>query len=508
VTTAAAGRPAAPAPLSGGLLRRQVVQYAPAVLLPALVSIVSAAVFTRVFDSAEYGRFSLASSVAAVAVLLLSQWLHQGVARFVPSVGDDPDAAHRLKSAVTLALVLVAGTTLLAGAAVSVGAAVLLPSPWPRHVLAATAFVAASVLFGPVGAVIQSEMRARRYSAYVATAAVLRLLFSVGIVFGIARDPSALLWAQAAALAVVLPLLWRDAMLPRLRETLRRRREWFPEVRSIAAYGFPVVGFTVSATLLDLSDRWVIQYFHGEGAVGIYAANYSLVFGTIGLVALPMLLATHPFLMRAWESGDRAAAGRWLGRIVEWYLVAGTLLVGTVGLYASDIANVMLGPAFRPGHRIIPVVLAGMIVWQLGMYSHKPLEFTRRTGVMFALCVAVTLANFLANLAVVPRLGYMGAAWTSLAAYAAYTVVVTIIGRRILPWRVRWGSTLGSLALTAAGLGAAALVRGAVSERFGYLPALGASALVCALVAAAVLGRELLPLLAASRSPGMATPDA
>ena len=489
------------AALSGQLLRRQVIQYAPGVLLPAIVSIATAAIFTRTFDSVSYGRFSLAWSVATVAVLLLSQWLHQGIARFVPSVAPG-EATVRLKAAICLAVLGVLGVTALL-AATALGVAALRLSPeWARIAAGGVAMVVATSAFGPLGAVVQSEMRASRYSAFVVATSVARLGFALLLVFAVARDPASLLWAQALALGLALPLLWRDAGLPAVAMVVGRRAEWWPTVRQMATYGVPLVGFTVAGTLLDLSDRWVIQYFRGAGEVGIYAANYSLVFGTIGLVALPMLLATHPFLMRAWESGDRAAASRWLGKIVEWYVIAGALVVGVIGFYSRDIATLVLGAPFRPGHRIIPVVLAGMIVWQLGMYSHKPLEFTGRTSVMFQVAVGVTLLNLLGNLLVVPRFGYMGAAYTSLGAYVLYTVIVTRIGRRILPWTVRAGRVAASLLLVAGGLLLMSLVRTLVDRRYGAAAGLAASGIVALATVSAVIVRDALPLLRPARPSG------
>lgn len=483
-----------PPALTGGLLRRQIVQYAPGVLLPALVAIVSAVVFTRVFDAGRYGRFSLAMSVASVTILLLSQWLQQGIARFVSGV-EPGEPARQLKSAVGLALLLACAVALLLGVVVNVVLPFVLPPEWRTLSLAATSLVIATVLFGPLNAILQSEMRATRYTTYVASTSVLRLVLSLAFVFLVARDVAALFWAQSLALAIALPLLWRDASLPSLHDIVRRWRASRAGVRRLAVYGFPVVGWAVAANLLDASDRWVIQFFRGPGDVGIYSANYSLVGGSVGLVSLPMMLATYPFLMRAWAGGDRTTAGRWLGTIVEWYLVAGALLVGVIGLYSRDIATHMLGPSFREGYRIIPVVLAGMIAWQLGMFAHKPLEFVQRTGLMFALCVGAAVLNVLLNLVVVPRFGYMGAAWTSLVCYAAYTLVVTLVGRRILPWTVRWRRVRGTLSLIALGLVATWLVREWADRAVGELAGLLISSPVALATVAVVVVREVLPLL-------------
>jgi O-antigen/teichoic acid export membrane protein len=301
---------------------------------------------------------------------------------------------------------------------------------------------------------------------------------------------------------VLVPMLWRDTRLPTAREILRDWQESLPELRRLAAYGFPVVGWAVAANVLDASDRWIIQFVRGSAEVGVYGANYSLVINTVGLIALPMGLAAHPFLMRAWSAGDRATAATWLGRIVEWYLIAGSLAVAIVGYFSRDIATLLLGPDFRPGYRIIPVVLAGMVVWQLGMYSHKPLEFTERTRLMLALCVGAAVVNVGLNLVIVPHYGYMGAAYTTLFTFALYTAAATRIGWVVLPWRPRWRRVLLAFALTATGLALTTVVRTLVASSFGYAAGLGAGLLVAAATTGVVVGREVQPVLAAMRARG------
>lgn len=481
-------------PLSGGLLGRQIVQYAPGVLAPAVMALAFAVVFTRVFDSADYGRYSLAQSAVTLVSLLASQWLQQGINRFLPAAPPG-EAVYRLKAAIGLGLLLVCAAVGSAALGVVALGAVLLPPVWFRTTLAAAALVLTTVIFTPLSVVFQAEMRARRSTEFGIATATARLLFALALVFLVGRDPAYLLWAPAGAFALAIPLLWRDGSFPPLARIIDRRSEWWPDVRRMADYGFPVMGWLIAATLLDASDRWIIQLFRGPEEVGIYAANYALVANSVGVVATPMILAVHPFLMRAWGTGDRESAARWLGTVVEWYLIAGTVLVGLVALYSGDLATLLLGPAFRAGHRIIPVVVAGMVAWQLGVYSHKPLEFTERTRLMFGLCAGTTAVNGLLNVLLVPHFGYMAAAYTTLGSYVLYTGVATWAGRRLLRWHLRWSGVLGAVAFAATGFLLAALVRFLVARAFGHGVGMLTSLVVAFATTTWVLARQFLPLL-------------
>jgi O-antigen/teichoic acid export membrane protein len=148
-----------------------------------------------------------------------------------------------------------------------------------------------------------------------------------------------------------------------------------------------------------------------------------------------MLLAAHPFLMKAWSLGHRDAAGRWLGRIAGWYITAGALATAGVWLLGPELAAVFLGADFRAGSVILAPVVAGLVLWQLGMYTHKPMEFAGRTGQMFAVALAVASLKVVLNVMLLPAYGYQAAAWTTMGCFALYVAITWIIGQSTVRWR-------------------------------------------------------------------------
>jgi O-antigen/teichoic acid export membrane protein len=246
---------------------------------------------------------------------------------------------------------------------------------------------------------------------------------------------------------------------------------------------------------MNVSDRYVIQFFRGAGEVGIYAANYSLAAGVGGLITAPVLLATHPLLMRAWDAGRRDVAERWLGLIVEWYVVAGVLVVGVLVLFSADIAWLLLGAEFRAGHRVLPIAMAGAVAWQFGLYAQKPLEFEGRVRSVLGISVATAVLNVGTNLLLVPRFGYMAAAFSTVLAYVAYAALTATLGRRVLPWKLRWNELGGTLALAAGGLVLAPLARAWAEPALGYAAGLAAAMTVTAVMLGLVARRLIGPLL-------------
>jgi len=469
------------------LLLRQVLAYVPGSILPAFIGLASAAIFTRIFSTDEYGRYSLVLSIITLATALASQWLQQAINRYLPGASDIA-TRQEVKQVAAMGVILVAG--LLGGVTLIVlSFRNLLPAEWREFVLPGTLLMVTTSAFNPLGVVLQAEMQARQFSYYALANAVGKLILSLLIVFTITRAPSGMVWGAVLSTAMLLPLLWYRAGLP-LPNLLLNKELWsnyWRGIKQFAAYGFPMIGWFLAATLLNVGDRYVIQWFRGSTEVGIYSANYNLIQGAVGLIAAPILLAAHPFLMRAWGEGDRDNAGRWLGIIAEWFTVAGIMLVGATWLFSSDVATWFLGPEFRAGHVIMPAVIAGVVAWQLGMYAHKPLEFSERTGFMFILSLAAAGLNLILNIIFVPIYGYVAAAYTTLVSYLVYAVITSIAGQRILRWQIKAKQIVIIIVVTAGSVFGLSQFRLLVQEDWGYGLGITVALIGYAIVVAAAL---------------------
>ncbi len=452
------------------LLAAQVLNYIPGSILPAFISLISAAIFTRVFSALEYGQYSLVMSVITSIVAISSQWLQQAINRYLPAVTNEKERRW-IKQVTAVGFVLTC--LFLVGVSIPTWALVVitLPSQWQRFILPAILFVVAMSAFNSVSVVLQAEMQARRFSYFSLANAAGKLVLSIVIVFTISREPAGMVWGAALSTILLLPILWYRADMPALK-TLRRE-EWpnyWADIKRLATYGFPMIGWFLAATLLNVGDRYVIQWFRGSTEVGIYSANYSLINGAAGLVAAPLLLAAHPFLMRAWGEGDKINAGKWLGTIAEWILQAGIVLIGATCLFSSDIATWFLGVEFRSGHIVMPIVIAGVVTWQLGMYAHKPLEFSERTKLMFILSLAVAVLNLVLNIIFVPKFGYLAAAYTTLVSFIVYTITTSVVGQRFLQWRVNFRSVGVTILATAITVVSLTKLRQLFEHTWGYAP--------------------------------------
>jgi len=452
-TPTAGGATDAPAAPRQSVLAR-IVTYAPGSIVPALLTLATSVVFTRIFSASSFGTYGLFLAVAVPLKLLATTWLTQSIGKFLPQQTTREGAA-RVTDAVAVSTILVlAVESVLGVAAVALGRA-LLPGDQQQFVGAMVAFVVVTSAFDVLGILFATQHRAREYVTYKLTDSVatfgLRLLL---VSAAVGMDITLMFWSVVVSNGLLVPVMWHRAGLgsPLRLWRLARSAALRPQVLAFAAFGLPMTMWFFSSILLDVGDRFVINYLLGPAAVGIYDANYRLITGTAALLVVPVTITMHPYLMSISGSGDDRRINEVIGTVVQNLLVVGTLAVGLTVVFHRDIADILLGPEFREGSVVMPVVLAGVILFNVGTFVHKPFEIVGRTTPMVVFGVLAAVANLLLNFVLVPRLGYVGAGYATLAAYLLYTVGVGALGRRIYAWRIDVAATLTWTAFIVGGL--------------------------------------------------------
>lgn len=474
---------------SSRLLLKRILIYLPGSVVPAVLALVTSMVFTRIFTPNEFGMFSLAAVVVASPLKIISTtWLVQSVGKFLPPQRT-ADGRRRTLDAILLATAAIfVMETVLGLVTIAVGRS-LLADKWDEFLLPVALFIVITSMFEILSAVLSAEARASEYTTYKLVDSVATLGLRLLLVSGVfSMDITLMLWSVAISNGLLLPLMWvRVGLASPLRVTRTVRS---PEARRLAfsfvGFGLPMTLWLFASILLDVGDRYVIQLLLGSGAVGIYDANYRLIGGLAALLVVPVTITVHPYVMGLSGAVDQPRIGRVIGTVVDNLVVVAVLAVGLTALLRQDIALILLGPEFREGSKIMPVVLAGVFLANIGTFAHKPFEIVGRTRTMVLAGFAAAAANVVFCFALIPLVGYIGAAYATFVSYLLYTVLVGALGRRIIPWHVNIRRILTQGSIVVLGIAAMSVLRSVLDLR--YAVDLAATALGCAALSAFVLG--------------------
>jgi len=419
-------------------LGKDMLHYAPALFIPAFLNLAGIFIFTRVFSTTAYGRYVLVFATATVLSILLAEWLVHSGLRFIPKFESSEDRGRIFKNLISLLAVEVGGLAALTILAYAFGGRILGSS---RGLFFLGAWILAAMMAFKLGvSMFQARLQAAQYARYQILFGVGRLGLSLALIYLVSRRIEWLLVGIAMSYTLLLVPMAAELRLGRFWRGLSVAD--FSMAKRLTAYGLPVVAWALGTEILMVMDKYLIALIRNADEVGIYGANYSLAFSGIGMIAIPIIMAAHPLLITAWERHDDIRIRELISDFSRYYLALVLPLFAVVVLFRREVAAIMLGPSFREGSVVIPVVFAGYLAWNFGMYGHKGLELLERTGLMFALVAICAGLNVVLNLVLLPAYGYKGSAVASSVSLSFYPLLVFLVSKRRLnfPWQIPWRS--------------------------------------------------------------------
>jgi O-antigen/teichoic acid export membrane protein len=138
------------------------------------------------------------------------------------------------------------------------------------------------------------------------------------------------------------------------------------------------------------------------------------------------------------------------------YTAAMAWLALAVSLWSHDIVRIMTTPDFYEGARVVPWVAASHVFLGASLMVNSGLAVRNRMNQSGVVVTITAVLNLALNLWLVPRYGFMGAAWATFASYALQTALQTWVNIRV--WRIpyEYGKLL---ALTVGWMAALGLAR-------------------------------------------------
>lgn len=427
-------------------LGKDTLTYVPAKLIPGIITIISVAIFTRIFKPGDYGQYILVFTTATILIAAFSQWVTQSTLRY--------RAQYTLKDKLffnkNLLRILLLVSLLICILAFSLYSFRNILGSYQRYYIISFFIVISGVWFNNLLVLYQADLRSSIFSLYTVINAVIKFLLALCLVFLVSRDIIFLLWGICLAFSItIIPMMitfkYNKEKREQLKDNSRNVKEhFFPFLKQFFIYGFPMIGWFLGAQLLSISDRYLLQIFRNSEEVGIYASNYNLVASAISFVSMPLLTAAHPLLMKAGAavSTKKREVQKLITIFSRYFLIVALPVMMYVLVLSKELADIFLGAAYREGNVVLPIVLCGLLAWYFAMFGHKGLELREKTNKMFMYVMICTATKILLNVFFIPQYGYIAAAVATLICFLIYPILVYLGTRSDIKWEIPWISFL------------------------------------------------------------------
>ena len=264
---------------------------------------------------------------------------------------------------------------------------------------------------------------------------IIRLVLLLVLVTALAKDIQYILWANLASSGSIF-LAFLFILIPKIRGAKISR----VILKELMIFGLPFLISGIFDRTIELADRRLIGYYLGDEATGLYVASYT--------VAVLMRLLVYSF-NAGWQPYFLSKVDKEEGRakLAKIYLQTGVIFVAIwfiASVWVPELVKIPLGherhilhASYWEGLPIIPVIMGAYVM--MGLYFLQlPVLYHHKKTAFNAVFIGIgAILNLCLNLILIPRMGIMGAAIATAAAYAAMSLGIRLwsIGRSDIKFR-------------------------------------------------------------------------
>ena len=413
------------------MILRHMLGYTLVKFFPAIASLTTLMLFTRLMSPSQFGEYSLTVNVTTIMVAILGNFLVIGLGRFEPASNtqEEKNKLHSTVIATSIILSITVGLLIFLLNFFNV-----LPVLSINYSFLVSLFFI--TLFMQLGQrLMNANLKPKAYGVSLALKNILLLFVGAATllagygVFGV-----------LASLAVATSL----ACLPAI--SLWSKTTWcdfdFAVLKKLWAYGAPLTLLYLFVMIIGFSDRIFIDVMLGSDAVGLYSAGYDLTQYTIAIVASIVHLAAFPIILKAYEDEGPDKAKILMATSLRVLLLV--MLPVSLGFIAvrDEISSIFLGSSFSAtAITIIPILVFSVFISSIkSYYFDYAFQITKSTRLQTISPMLAALVNCILNYYLIPVMGVVGAAYATLIAYGFYLLLTVFLSAKIFqftrfPWK-------------------------------------------------------------------------
>lgn len=406
--------------------------------------------YTGLFSPEEYGAMTLLFSLISFLMIAFTYRMEVSYFRF----GSDNE--HSAKASFNTGLLSITGSTLL------FGGVLLLATPWLADVMKYPTYehlFTYAILILCLDALVEIPLARLRLEGRPIRFAVVRLssilvnlglnLFFLWLCPFILKnyDPSSGVYTLVETIYnpdfgigyIFLANLVGSAvsfllLLPYFLKIKFTAFDW-KLLKEMLIYAAPLIIVGFSYVINELFDRLMMTHWapgtleERKEQLGIYAANYKLAM-IISLFTQAFRYGAEPFFFR---QRNQANAMQLYADLAKFFAIAGATAFLIVMLYIDLFKYFIRTEQYWEGLDVVPILLLANVF--LGLYYNFSVWYkvTDQTRWGAYISIGGAVVTIVLNAILLPRFGYIGAAWATLVCYFSMTIASHFFGKEHYP---------------------------------------------------------------------------
>lgn len=215
---------------------------------------------------------------------------------------------------------------------------------------------------------------------------------------------------------------------------LKRQSVEFSLKKEMLLYSAPLMANSLGWWINSASDRYILTYFSGAEANGVYAIAYKIP---------AILSALQSVFYNAWSISsiaefDKSDEDGFIGDTYTVYSSLSFLACSLIMFLNIPIARVLYANEFFVAWKYVPLLLVGTVFNGLGLFNGCIFAAVKNTAAISFTTVISAIINTTLNFLLIPIAGPYGAAFATMIGYYTIWFSRIIKMKKIIRMKVNW----------------------------------------------------------------------
>ncbi len=205
-------------------------------------------------------------------------------------------------------------------------------------------------------------------------------------------------------------------------------------------FGLPYLPAGLAVMVVQVIDVPILERLTDLKTVGVYKANYKL--GIFMMLFVNMFqYAWQPFFL---QNAKEENAKAMFAKILTYFTLVGSILVVGISLFVADLVQIniagysIIGSAYWSGLDIVPIILLAYLINGIYVIFSAGIYIEEKSLYVPFIAGAGAVVNIIANFALIPVMGFMGAAFATLIAYLVMAIGYYVVTQKFYHIIYEW----------------------------------------------------------------------
>ena len=400
---------------------KDMAKYSPSKICGMLGNAIIIPVYTSLLSPEQYGLYSLSIAVLSFLCILFSDWVGLSGLRFFKHHQMMQDMPKYLTTLVTM---LASNIFLM-----FVLSYIFRQNFYNFFHIPVKYFFAILFLIIPVAIrallfqLLRAQLKSLSFTVSTIANQFMTILLSIFFVKVFNMGAIALLLGMAVSITLTdLLLIYQSNLISWFK---LQKIEWHSDL-PIMVYGAPIAATSLSAWIINQSNKFIMNSIHGFSQVGLVGVAYGLTFSLLLTIFSIITVAAIPRIINMYE--EKIDVRRIISRFTGYFILLGLPVITVISIYSTDYVSMLSSnDKFIDACKLIPYFAFGSFFMALTDYTTLQYHLANKTYIDFIIKLTSGIIGVILNIVLIPKYGLVGVGIATFGANFLYFLFSTII---------------------------------------------------------------------------------